>query len=178
VNPLLWLGEWGFHLTFLLALVRHLRYFLNPVPAWVWSLQTTGMIAGYILPISLLYILIIRLLTTREKYSSRQNILLLGLVLAISSIGVLMHIAYKPDLVDVKLFVFGIMTFAPRPVPESGLFLLHFSLFLAVILLLPSHIFTAPFVMYEARKRDESLHRVMHDRENNSKPRATSSLTV
>ena len=81
VNPALWFGEWIFHASFLLVLLRHLRYFLNPVPAWVWSMQTPGLIAGYILPLSLAYILIIRLLTTREKYASPANMVLLGLVL-------------------------------------------------------------------------------------------------
>ena len=36
VNPALWFGEWVFHASFLLVLLRHLRYFLDPVPAWVW----------------------------------------------------------------------------------------------------------------------------------------------
>ena len=164
VNPALWFGEWIFHATFLLVLARHLRYFLDPIPAWVWSVQTPGMIAGYVLPFSLLYILAIRLLTAQEKYSSRANLLLLGIMLLISSVGVLMHLAFKPDLVGVKLFVFGIMTFAPQPAPESGLFILHFTLFLALVAILPTHIFTAPLVMYEARKRDEALHGVMHEK--------------
>ncbi len=163
VNPLLWLGEWLFHASFLLVLLRHLRYFLNPVPGWVWAMQTTGLIAGYLLPFSLAYILVIRLLTKQEKYASAANMFLLVLVFAISTIGVLMHAAYKPNLVDVKLFIFGIMSFSPAPVPDSPLFTAHFLLVLALVLLLPSHIFTAPLVMFEARKRDLGLHGVMHE---------------
>jgi nitrate reductase gamma subunit len=165
VNPALWFGEWVFHASFLLVLLRHLRYFLDPVPAWVWSVQTPGLIAGYVLPLSLAYILVIRLLTTREKYASPANVALLSLVLAISSIGVLMHLAFKPNLVDAKLFVFGIMRFSPHPAPDSMFFTVHFVLFLVLVLLLPTHIFTAPMVMYEARKRDLALRGLMHEEE-------------
>lgn len=165
VNPSLWLGEWVFHASFLLVLLRHLRFFLNPVPGWVWALQTPGLIAGYILPFSLIFILIIRLFTKREKYASPRNMVLLGLVLALSSVGLLMQTLFKPDLVDAKLFIYGLMTCAPAAPPHSTLFFIHFSLFLLVVLLLPSHLVTAPLVMYEARKREGLLHGVMHDEE-------------
>lgn len=162
VNPALWFGEWIFHASFLLVLLRHLRFFLNPVPLWVWWMQTPGLIAGYILPPALAYILIIRLLTTREKYASPANMVLLGLVLSIGAIGLLMNLVFRPDLVDAKLFIIGIMSFSPAPAPESLLFMLHFALVLVLVLVLPTHIFTAPLVLYEARKRGEDLKRLMH----------------
>ncbi len=164
VNPALWLGEWVFHVSFLLVLLRHLRYFLDPVPEWVWSVQFAGTIAGYVLPISLVYILTIRLLTTREKYASRANVFLLGLVLVISSIGVIMHLWFTPNLVDVKLFALGLVCFKPAPAPESLLFMTHVILVLVLIPFLPTHIFTAPLVMREARKREQALHLVMHEK--------------
>jgi nitrate reductase gamma subunit len=164
VNPALWIGEWVFHASFLLVLLRHLRFFLNPVPALVWYVQTPGLIAGYLLPLSLLYILIVRLFTKHEKYASPANVFLLGLVLAISSLGVLMHALFTPDLVDVKLFVLGMVRFAPTAVPVSALFVLHFCLFLALVLFLPSHIFTAPIIMLEARKQEQALHLVIHEK--------------
>ena len=164
VNPTLWIGEWVFHASFLLVLVRHLRFFLNPIPDWVWWVQTPGLIAGYLLPFALLYILIIRLLTKQEKYAAPANLFLLGLVLAISSIGVAMHALFKPNLVDVKLFIFGIVNFAPKAAPDSVLFLLHFCLVLVLVPFLPTHIFTAPLVMMEARKRKLALRLVMHEK--------------
>jgi nitrate reductase gamma subunit len=165
VNPVLWFGEWVFHVSFILVLVRHLRYFLEPVPKWVWGAQTPGIIAGYVLPLSLAYILAVRLLTKREKYSSPANLLLLSLVLAISCLGVLMHALYKPDLVDVKYFAEGLAAFRPAAFPESVLFLAHFSLVLVLVPFLPTHIFTAPLVMMEARKREQALKLVMHEKE-------------
>jgi nitrate reductase gamma subunit len=164
VNPALWIGEWVFHASFLLVLARHLRFFLNPVPAVVWYVQAPGLIAGYLLPLSLLYILIVRLFTKHEKYASPANVFLLGLVLVLSSLGVLMHALFTPDLVEVKLFVLGIVSFAPTAVPGSVLFVLHFCLFLALVLFLPSHIFTAPLIMLEARKQEQALHLVIHEK--------------
>lgn len=162
INPMLWLGEYVFHTSFLLVLLRHLRYFLNPVPAWVWWMQTPGIIAGYILPLSLAYILVIRLMTTREKYASPANMVLLGLMLVISCTGLFMNLFFKPDLVGVKLFILGLMNLSPVPPPKSIPFTVHFKLFLVLVVLLPTHIFTAPLVMYEARKRAGDLKRIMH----------------
>jgi nitrate reductase gamma subunit len=164
VNAALWAGEWTFHTAFLLVVLRHLRFFLDPVPAWVWWVQTPGVIAGYLLPFSLTFILAVRLFTKHEKYASAANVFLLGLVLVISSLGVLMYACFKPDLADVKLFVLGLLCFKPAALPGSLLFTLHFGLVLVLVPFLPTHIFTAPLVMMEARKREEALRMVMHEK--------------
>jgi nitrate reductase gamma subunit len=163
INSALWFGEYVFHATFLLVMLRHLRYVLNPVPAWIGDLQLPGLIAGYVLPVSLVYILAVRFFSEREKYSSPANVLLLALILAISSIGVLMHAYFKPDLAGVKLFAFGMLSFAPAVLPGGVLFPMHLILVLVLVALLPSHIITAPLVMLEARRRDLGLSQVMHD---------------
>ena len=163
VNPTLWLGEYVFHVTFLLVALRHLRYFLEPVPAWVWDLQIPGLIAGYVLPVSLVYILIVRSFSDQEKYSSPANMLLLALLLSISVIGVLMNAFFMPDLIGVKLFTLGIVSFTPEQLPGGVLFPLHIVLVLIVVALVPTHIVTAPLVMLEARRRDLGLPKVMHE---------------
>jgi nitrate reductase gamma subunit len=159
----LWFGEWIFHFAFLLVMLRHLRFFLNPVPDWVWWAQTPGLIAGYILPLSLVYILAVRLLTKFEKYASTANVLLLGLVLIISSTGVLMHGWFKLDVVETKLFVLGILSMKQVALPDSLLFATHFVLVLVLVVFLPTHIFTAPLVMMEARKREQARRMLLHD---------------
>ena len=164
VNPALWLGEYVFHATFVLVTLRHLRYFLDPVPMWVWDLQLPGLIAGYVLPFSLVYILVVRVLSEREKYSSPANILLLALILAISGIGVLMHAIFTPDLVDVKYFALGLLSLAPAPLPAGVLFPLHLVLALALVAFVPTHIVTAPLVMLEARRRELGLPQVLHEK--------------
>lgn len=164
VNPALWFGEWVFHVSFLLVLLRHLRFFLDPVPACIWWVQTPGLIAGYMLPVSLVYILVVRLLSGRERYASPANVFLLVLVLFISSLGLVMNLLFKPNLVEVKLFILGILNFKPAAVPGSILFAIHFCLVLVLIPFLPAHIVFAPFVMMEARKREQVLHMVMHEK--------------
>jgi hypothetical protein len=92
---------------------------------------------------------------------------LLLLVLAISVVGLVMNIWFRPNLVDAKLFMLGIAAFRPVEPPASSLFLLHLGLVLALVPFLPTHIFTAPLVMLEARKRQQALPAVIHDAEGN-----------
>jgi nitrate reductase gamma subunit len=163
VNPALWIGEWVFHAALFMIILRHLRYFMNPVPAWVVWAQTPGWIAGFLLPGALLYVLVIRLLTGQENFSSPANLLMLLDVLAIGSTGLLMSTRYRADLAAVKLFALGIVTFTPAPPPLSALFLSHLGLVLALLLYIPSHVFTAPLVMMDARGRELELRRMLHD---------------
>ena len=161
-NGLLWISAWVFHVSFFFVVVRHLGYFMNPVPRCVVGLQTLGVIAGYVLPVSIVSIALVRL-TGRESYVSRLNYFILGLVFLIGITGLMLH-TFRTDLVGVKEFVLGILTFSPHPVPHSVLFIVHFLLVLLLILSLPFHIFIAPVIMYEARKREVELHEVLHEK--------------
>jgi nitrate reductase gamma subunit len=163
VNPALWLGEWTFHATLSIVLLRHLRYVVNPVPAWVVWAQTPGWIAGFILPAALLYILAVRLLTGLEKFSAPANLLMLLDVLALGVTGLLMSTRFPVDLVAAKRFALGVVTFAPAAPPAGALFALHLGLALALLLYVPSHVFTAPLALLDARGRELELRRVLHD---------------
>jgi len=164
VNDVLWLGEWTFHVCFLLTVLRHLRYFLNPVPQWVWVLQPLGIIAGYVLPLALVYIFTVKFLIEKKKYVSSYNFFLLVLILVLSVCGLLMKTVYHPDNVSVKAFVMGIVAFRFTAAPGCALFLLHFVLVLVLIVNLPTHIFAAPLALVGARQREETLNRVMHEK--------------
>jgi len=163
-NGALWIGEWIFHVSLVLVLLRHLRYMLEPVPAWVWALQPWGLAAGYLLPFALAYILTIRIATTQELYSSRRNLVLLAALFLIGLSGVLMHALRKPDLVGIKAFMMGMVTFSPAPWPGGLLLTLHVILAIAIVPILPTHIFIAPVTIMEARMRDDGLHGVLHGR--------------
>jgi len=163
VNPALWLGEWVFHVSLFVVLLRHLRYVLDPIPAWVAWAQTPGWIAGFLLPAALLYILVLRVLTRLEKFSARANLLVLLDVLVLAVSGLLLSTRFRTDLTAVKLFAFGIVSFTPSPPPAGALFALHLGLALALLLYVPSHVFTAPLVMLDARGRELALRRVIHD---------------
>jgi len=162
VNPGLWWGEWFFHVSFVLVLLRHLVYFFNPVPSWVAAIQPYGVVAGYVLPASLLYIFIWRFAVERREYLSYYNLFLTLMLLAISVSGLVLRLVVRTDLVSAKEFVMGALTFMPvRELPGNWLFLLHLVLVLALVPLLPTHIFTAPFTLLEARRREEE--RPLHE---------------
>jgi nitrate reductase gamma subunit len=160
-NKVLWLGSWAFHMAFLFVVLRHLKYFLDPVPDCIWCVQPFGIAAGYILAFSLLYVMMTRTVA-RVKYVSYQNYVILGLLFFISATGLLMRNFFRPDLIDVKSFVMGIVAFRPSPLPGNFFFVVHFSLVLLLIPYLPFHIFTAPLIVIEASKRQQGLDMVMH----------------
>ncbi len=161
-NKPLWLGSWSFHTAFSIVMLRHLRYFLEPVPDCILQAQPFGVFAGYLMAFSLVYVITLRTVT-KSKYISYQNYLILGLLFLISATGLLMRNYFRPDLVDVKSFVMGLVVMRPAPLPAGFFFILHFFLVLLLIPFLPFHLFTAPFVSFEARRREELLGKVMHD---------------
>jgi hypothetical protein len=122
-----------------------------------------GIFSGYLMFFSLAYVVLLRTLT-KTRYLSYQNYLILGLVLLISATGLLMRNYFPPDLVDVKSFIMGLAAMSPAPLPAGLLFSLHFFLVLLLVPFLPFHMFTAPLVTFEARRRRDLLDRVMHDK--------------
>jgi nitrate reductase gamma subunit len=163
-NKLLWAGEWIFHVAFLVVALRHLRYFLYPVPEWIVDLQSAGIYAGYILPLALIYIAVVKTVVERKSYFSSYNFFLLAVLLMICVSGIVLTDFMRTDLVDVKYFMLSALALSPAPAPESTPFIIHFSLTLIFLASLPAHIIAAPFTMLEARKREDSLHRIMHER--------------
>jgi len=163
VNPALWLGEWVFHASLFLVLVRHLRYFMQQVPPWLVWAQTPGWMAGFLLPLAVLYVLAVRLLTRREQYSSPVNLLLLLDVLAIAATGLLLATRHRVDLVQVKAYALGTVTFRPAQPPADWLLTAHLALVMALVLYVPSHVFTAPLTLLDARQRDLERVRMLHD---------------
>lgn len=141
--------------------MKHLRYFITPAPHWIHFFQPAGTVAGYILPVSLFYIFIIRVFSGREKYFSPYNFFLIAVIFLISLTGVMMQAFYRPDIVNIKEFVSGILTFSPAAMPDSFLFILHFVSALFLAFFLPAHIIAAPIVMIAANKRETELDKVM-----------------
>ncbi|UCD34896.1 MAG: hypothetical protein JSU90_11490 [Nitrospiraceae bacterium] len=162
VNKLLWAGEWVFHGAFFLVVVRHLRYFFYPVPEWILSLQTAGLYAGAVLPLSLLYILAVKFGIEKKSYFSSSNFMLLLLLILVSATGILMTTLLRTDLVEIKHFTLSALALSPVPAPESTTFIIHFVLSLVFLVFLPTHIFAAPYTLFQARKRDDTLHGMMH----------------
>jgi nitrate reductase gamma subunit len=98
----LWLGSLFFHGFLWLVLLKHLRFFLYPVPGWVTGIQTLGLYAGYLIPLPLLFLLARRLVTERNLYLSiLSDFFALILLLTISISGVLLQVFFRTYVVEV-----------------------------------------------------------------------------
>ncbi len=142
----LWLGALAFHYAFLTTLVRHLRFFLEPVPVclqWLERLDAffefglpVVYLSGVILLAAVLYLLSRRLLIAKVRYISlASDFFPLFLIGGIAFTGILMRYLSKVDIVNIKALTMGLVTFHPV-VPEglSGLFYVH--IFFVSILLI------------------------------------------
>ena len=154
INKPLWLGEWLFHLSFIIVLLAHLRYILVGLPSWWSHIVCMGKYAGLLMPLSLLYILVVRASVDWRRYISPGNLCLIVILLIISVSGLLMRYIYRTDIVEVKRFMVGLFTFSFQPLPEGRLFMLHYLAGLVLLLYLPSHVLTAPVTISEARRRE------------------------
>lgn len=163
VNPGVWFGEWVFHVSFFLIVVRHLRFLFGAVPGWVWRLQAMGEIASYLLPLSVAYIFVMKVVIEKKQYLSSYNFFILALVLVQTLTGLIMRHYVPVDTVSAKTFVLSILSFEQAVPPESMLFVLHFALFLVLCVSLPSHVFAAPLTLVGARMREKALPRVLHE---------------
>jgi nitrate reductase gamma subunit len=125
-STLLWLGALAFHWSFLVILVRHLRFFLEPVPTVLVVLQRLDSIFQNLLPIlyisdvifliALGYLFIRRVITPQVKYISLPSDYFVLLAIGgIAISGVLMRLIYKVDLVQVKEWVMAMLRFSPLP---------------------------------------------------------------
>lgn len=141
----LWLGALAFHYAFLTTLVRHLRFFLEPVPVylhWLENLDSFMQIglpvvymSGVVLLAAVVYLFLRRLLIAKVRYISlASDFFPLFLIGGIAFTGILMRYLSKVDIVNVKAMAMGLVTFHPV-VPEgiSGLFYVH--LFFVTVLL-------------------------------------------
>lgn len=137
-EKILWVGGWFFHVSFLFIVLRHLRFFTYPVPEFIMSLMQIGIWAGLIFPIALLILIVRRFTNDRLAVISLfQDYFVLVLILAIGLTGLLLKYFLRTNLVDVKAFIFGLVTFSPAQMPDSTLFLIHFSLVLVLLVYFP-----------------------------------------
>ncbi len=143
----LWLFAIIFHYSFLVVVVRHMRLFLEPVPAWLqwvefwdglfqigaptWYMTSAGLLAGT------------ALLFARRLYNPRVRVISLVndyfplvLIFAIAATGCLMRYFMRTDIdiVNIKQLTYGLVTFSPTIEHEIGaIFYIH--LFLVCVLL-------------------------------------------
>ena len=144
----LWLAALLFHYAFLVVLLRHLRFFTEPVPAFVQLLETldgfaqTGigplpglglpglLISGVILLLAATYLFLRRIYIPQVRYISLPtDYFPLFMVIGIALTGILMRYLLKVDVIGVKELIMGLVTFHPvLPQGIGVLFYIHFFL--------------------------------------------------
>ena len=145
-----WLFGWLFHFGMLIALVRHLRYFTEPVWWWVSMLQWAGIYAGIVMALGLVGLWARRLLVDRVRYiSAPSDHLMLALLLAIAGSGLVMKYWVHADIVALKAFTLGLITFDWQPLPADPVLLVHLTLVIMLMVVFPfSKLLHAPGVFF------------------------------
>jgi len=141
----LWLAGLAFHYSFLVIVIRHLRYFTEPVPFVIQTLNSLDSmlqigspilyISNVLIVAALLFLLIRRLVNPQVRYISLPaDYFPLFLILGIVLTGILMRHFVKVDVMGVKVLAMGLATFRPI-VPEGIGFIFYMHLFLFSVLL-------------------------------------------
>ena len=149
-NKWIWLFGWVFHVALLLVLLRHLRYFTDPVWSWVALIQPFGIYAGFAMLAGLAGLWARRFLVDRVRYiSSPSDHLMLALLIAIAASGLAMKYVVRTDIVALKAFFLGLMVLDWQPLPADPVLLIHLALVAMLMIVFPmSKLLHAPGVFF------------------------------
>ncbi len=145
-----WIFGWTFHAALLLVLLRHLRYFQEPVWLPVLWIQPIGTYAGFAMVAGLAGLWARRWLVDRVRYiSTPSDHLMLALLLVIGLSGLLMRYVARPDIVAVKAFALGLLHLEWQVLPALPVLLLHLALVAVLMLIFPiSKLLHAPGLFF------------------------------
>ncbi len=141
----LWLAGLTFHWSFLFIVLRHLRFFSDPVPSainllasldglFITGIPTIYLTDGFFL-VSVTYLFLRRVAIPQLRYISLpSDYFPLLLILAIGLSGFFMRHVYKVDLLRVKELAVGLVLFHPQ-IPEGIGVIFYLHLFLVSVLL-------------------------------------------
>jgi len=134
-NKWTWVFGWIFHFGLFLVTLRHLRYFIDPVWLPIRLVQPFGIYGGMAMVVGLAGLWARRFLVDRVRYiSSTTDHLMLALLVLLGLSGLAMTYVVHVDVVAVKLFFRGLLSFDLSPLPADPLLFLH--LFLVAILMI------------------------------------------
>lgn len=137
-DKLLWIGAWVFHAALVSVLFRHLRYFTYPVPNIVLYMEPVALFFGILFGAAILFLFWRRLGLPRTLYISNvPDYFILTLLGLIGATGLMVSYWLHVNIVDVKAFILGLMTFHPVEVPRHPLFLLHLFFVLLLMIYFP-----------------------------------------
>ena len=142
----LWVGALAFHYAFLVVLIRHLRFFLEPVPFVIQLIENVDsffrmeiiypvfkfglpgvFISGFVLLAAVSYLFLRRLFVRQVKYISiASDYFPLFLIFGIALSGIFMRYVTKVDVTAVKELTMGLITFQPTiPAGVDPVFFVH-----------------------------------------------------
>jgi len=141
----LWLAGLAFHWSFLVILIRHLRFFTEPVPrllglfAGIDGVFEIGVpvlyISGLIMLVSVTYLFLRRVFIPQVRYISlAADYFPLFLIIGVGLSGLLMRHFFKVDIFKVKELAMGLVSFHPL-IPEGIGIPFYIHLFLVSVLL-------------------------------------------
>ncbi|MBW1840347.1 MAG: sulfate reduction electron transfer complex DsrMKJOP subunit DsrM [Deltaproteobacteria bacterium] len=141
----LWAGSLAFHWAFFTTVFRHLRFFLEPVPACVQIIENLDgflqvllpglLLSGVVLFAAAAFLFLRRLFVSQVRYISlASDFFPLFLIMGIAFTGILMRYFSKVNIVGIKELAMGLVTFH-FTIPEGigSLFFIH--LFFVSVLL-------------------------------------------
>ncbi|MBU4344761.1 MAG: sulfate reduction electron transfer complex DsrMKJOP subunit DsrM, partial [Proteobacteria bacterium] len=140
----LWLAALAFHYSFLTVLIRHLRFFLEPVPVclqWLEKIDSffqVGLpglyLSGAVLLAAVTFLFLRRIYLPQMRYISlAADFFPLFLIISIAITGILMRYFTKVDVVGIKELAMGLATLHPT-IPDGIGSLFYVHLFLVSVL--------------------------------------------
>lgn len=149
-NLWIWSMGWLFHASMALVVLRHLRYFTEPVWSWVAFIQPFGIYAGITMLAGLCGLWMRRLFVERIRYiSTPSDHLMLLLLIAIAASGLLMQFVVHTDVLAVKGYFTGLMHLEMRVLPSDLLLMSHLILVAVLLVVFPfSKLLHAPGVFF------------------------------
>lgn len=144
----LWLFALLFHWSMLIIVLRHLRLFLDPVPAWITALEgfdgmfQIGLPILYITDVlfisAVTFLFVRRVVVPRIRYISHSiDYLPLFMLLGIGCSGMIMRYTTKVDMSAVKQLTMGLVTFNPQATVTEPIFYVHVFLVCCLLIYFP-----------------------------------------
>ncbi len=149
-NRWIWIFAILFHYGMLAVLLRHLRYFTQPVWWWVQLVQPVGIYASFAMLAGLAGLLARRIIVQRIRYiSGPSDYLMLLLLLGIVASGMGMKFLSPVDILGVKTFMLGLLHFQINDLPTQPGVLIHLALVAILMIIFPiSKLMHAPGLFF------------------------------
>jgi nitrate reductase gamma subunit len=156
-NKWIWVFGWLFHVGLALVLLRHIRYFQEPVWFWVEFLQPFGKYASFMMIAGLSGLWARRFLVDRVRYiSTPSDHLMLALLIAIGMSGAMMTFVAHTDIVALKAFALGLVTMDHQPIPGDPILLVHLALVALLMIIFPvSKLLHAPGIFFSPTRNQK-----------------------